>query len=52
MHVDEFNAKFKAKGAKSWPTCICNTINKILDILMDDLPKHLPPFHNVDHGDA
>jgi hypothetical protein len=28
MHVDEYNAKFKTKGAKSWPTCISNTINK------------------------
>jgi hypothetical protein len=47
--VDESSAKSKAKRVKSWPTCISNTINKILDILMDDLPKHLPLFHNVDH---
>jgi hypothetical protein len=49
MHVDESSAKFKTKGAKSWPICISNTINKFLDILIDDLPKHLPLFHNVDH---
>ncbi len=47
--MDEFSAKSKAKGVKSWPTCISNTINKFLDVLMDDLPKHLPPHHNVDH---
>jgi hypothetical protein len=49
MHVDEFNVKAKAKGAKSWRTCLSNTINTFLDILTNNLPKHLPPFHNVDH---
>lgn len=33
MHVDESNAKSKAKGIKSWPTYISNIINKFLDIL-------------------
>ncbi len=47
--MDESSAKSKAKGAKFWPTCISNTINKFLDILMDDLPKHLPHFCNVNH---
>jgi hypothetical protein len=49
MHVDEYSAKSKTKGAKSWPTCISNIINKFLDILIDDLPKHIPPFCNVNH---
>jgi len=49
MHVDESSAKSKTKGAKSWPICISNIINKILDILTDNLPKHLPLFYNVDH---
>ncbi len=49
MCVDEFITKSKAKGAKSWPTCISNTINKFLDILMDDFPKHLFPSRHVDH---
>jgi hypothetical protein len=49
MHVDESNAKFKAKGAKSWPIYISNIINKVLDILTNNLPKHLPPSCNVDH---
>jgi len=47
--VDESNVKFKAKGVKSWPTYISNTINKLLDVLTDDLPKHLPHFRDVDH---
>jgi hypothetical protein len=47
--MDEYNDKYKAKGVKSWPTCISNTINKFLDVLMNDLFKHLSPFHNVDH---
>ncbi len=49
MDVDESNTKFKAKEAKSWPTCISNTINKVLDILTNNLPKHLPPSRNLDH---
>jgi hypothetical protein len=49
MCVDESSAKSKTKGAKSWPICISNTINKILDILTDNLPKHLTFFYNVDH---
>ncbi len=49
MSVDESSAKSQAKGPKSWPICISNTINKFLDILVDKLPRHLPPFHNVDH---
>jgi hypothetical protein len=49
MCVDEFNAKSKAKGGKSWPTCISNTINNFLDILMEDFSKHLLCSHNVDH---
>jgi hypothetical protein len=48
MCVDEFNTKSEAKGAKSWPICISNTINKTLDILMDKLPKHLLFSRNVD----
>jgi hypothetical protein len=32
-----------------WPTCISNTIYKFLDIVIDDLPKHLLPSCNVDH---
>jgi hypothetical protein len=49
MHVDEFSAKFKAKGAKFWATCIFDTINKFFDFLIDDLLKHLPLFPDVDH---
>ncbi len=49
MCVDESSAKSKAKGAKFLSTCISNTINKFLDVLIDDLPKHLPLYHNVDH---
>jgi hypothetical protein len=47
--MDESSVEFKAKGAKSWPTCISNTINKNFDILINELLKHLPPSHNVDH---
>jgi hypothetical protein len=49
IHVDEYSAKFKTKKVKSWPTYISNIIHNFLDILIDDLPKHLPPFRNVDH---
>ncbi len=49
MHVDESSAKSKAKGAKSWPICIFNTINKFLDVLTNNFPKHLLHFCNVDH---
>ncbi len=34
MSVDESSAKSQAKGPKSWPICISNTINKFLDILV------------------
>jgi len=47
--MDGFSAKSKAKGAKFWPTCIFDKISKFLDILINELPKHLPPFHDVDH---
>ncbi len=47
--MDEFSAKSKVKGAKFWPTCISNTINNFLEVLTNELPKHLPPFHDVDH---
>jgi hypothetical protein len=50
MCVDESNVEFKAKGAKSWPNCISNTINKFYDVLTNELFKHLPFFHNVDHN--
>ncbi len=49
MHVDESSAKFQTKRAKSWPIYNSNITNKFLDILMDKLPKNLPPSHNVDH---
>jgi hypothetical protein len=49
MHLDESSAKFKAKGAKFWPSYISNTINRFLDVLTYEFPKHLPHFHNVDH---
>jgi len=49
MHVDECSAKSKAKGVKFWSTCIFDTISKFLDILINELLKHLPPFHDVDH---
>ncbi len=49
MCVDKSNAKFNAKGVKFWLTCISNTINKFFDVLMDKLPKHLPPSYSVDH---
>jgi hypothetical protein len=49
MCVDEANAKSKAKGAKFWPTCISNTIYNFLDVLTNDLPKHLLLSCNVDH---
>jgi len=41
MRVDESTTTSKTKGAKSWPTCILNTINKVLDILIDEFLKHL-----------
>ncbi len=47
--MDESSVEFKAKGAKSWPTCISDTINNFFDILINELLKHLPPSHNVDH---
>ncbi len=47
--VDESSAKSKVLRAKSWPTCISNIINKFLDVLMDELPKHLLLSCNVDH---
>jgi len=49
MLVDESNAKSKTKGVKSWPTYIFDTINKCLDVLMDDFLKHLRPSHNFNH---
>jgi hypothetical protein len=49
MHVDESSAKFETKGAKSWPTYISNIINNFLDILTNELSKHLPPSCNVKH---
>jgi hypothetical protein len=47
MHVDEFNAKSKAKWAKFWPTFISNITNNFLDILTNELPIHLFLSHNV-----
>jgi hypothetical protein len=49
MCVNEFNAKSKTKRVKFWPICNSNTINKILNVLIDQVLKHLPPFHDVDH---
>jgi hypothetical protein len=49
MFVEKSTIEFKAKRAKSWPTCISNTINKLFDILINEFLKHLPPSHNVDH---
>jgi hypothetical protein len=49
MCVDESSAKFKAKRVKFWLTYISNIINKILDVLTNELSKHLPPSRSVDH---
>jgi hypothetical protein len=49
MCVDVSSAKFKAKGAKSWPSCIFDTINKFLDVITDEFPKHLLLSCIVDH---
>jgi hypothetical protein len=49
MLVDEYDAKSKTKGVKSWPTCIFDTIYKCLDVLMDDFLKHLHLSHNFNH---
>jgi len=49
MFKDESSVKFKAKGVKSWPTCIFNTINIFFDILINKLLKHFFLSHNVDH---
>jgi hypothetical protein len=49
MRVDEFSAKSKTKGVKFCPTCNSNTINKFLDVLIDEFLKHFPLFHDVDH---
>jgi hypothetical protein len=48
MFVDESSVDFKAKGVKSWPTCIYNAINKNFNILINEFLKHLPLSHNVD----
>jgi hypothetical protein len=37
------------KPKASWPTCISNTIYKFLDVLINDLPKHVLHSCNVDH---
>jgi hypothetical protein len=38
-HVDEFTTKAKTKGASPWPTCILDTLNKFLNVLMHELPQ-------------
>jgi hypothetical protein len=40
-HVDEFITEAKTKGASPWPTCILNTFNEFLNVLMDELPKNI-----------
>jgi hypothetical protein len=37
------------KPKVSWPICISNTIYKFLDVLINNLPKHLLDSCNVDH---
>ncbi len=49
MCVDESSVKSKTKGDKFWLTYISNIINKFLDILTNELPKHVLLFCNVDH---
>jgi hypothetical protein len=46
-HVDEFTTKAKTKGASPWPTCILDTLNKFLNVLMHELPKKINPCHDV-----
>jgi hypothetical protein len=46
-HVDEFTTEAKTKGASSpWPTCILNTLNEFLNVLMHELPKNKFPCHD------
>jgi hypothetical protein len=47
--MDESSVKFKPKRVNSWPPCISNTINSFFDILINEILKHLPPSHNVNH---
>ncbi len=49
MHVNEFNIKAKAKLVGPSFTCISNMRNKILNVLIDEIPIKLPPCHDVDH---
>jgi hypothetical protein len=49
MYVNEFSDKAIAKGISLWSTCISNTFNKFLDVLMDGLLNKLFPCHNLDH---
>jgi hypothetical protein len=49
MHVNEFNVKAKAKWVGPSFTCIANMLNKILNVLIDEIPKKLPPCRDVDH---
>lgn len=48
MHVTEFNVKAKAKWISPSFTCISNMFNKILNVLIDEIPKKLPPCCDVE----
>ncbi len=47
--MEEHGDVVKTKKANPYPFCISKVINKILDILTNDLPTILPPNKDVDH---
>jgi hypothetical protein len=49
MYVNEFSDKAIAKRISLWSTCISNTFNKFLDVLMNGLFNKLSPCHDLDH---
>jgi hypothetical protein len=47
--MEEHGDVVKTEKANPYPFCISKVINKILDILTNDLPTILPPNKDVDH---
>jgi hypothetical protein len=51
MNINEKRGEMGAqvKEARSIHNCVSLTCSKFLDILIYELPKELPQYHDVDH---
>jgi hypothetical protein len=51
MNINEKRGEMRAqiKEARSIPNCVSLTCSKFLDILIDELPKELLQYHDLDY---